>query len=153
MKTSRYTDSQILAILKQAENGAPVPELCREHGMSSASFYKWRSSTPALALAMWRAPRPESVPSMRLRRASNMSCAVCKNKVRDLSDKLTNIQHDHHELILSTMHVHLDYNNGLEVLVVKGKDERIRSLADHLISTKGVKHGTLTITTTGKDIV
>lgn len=43
MKKSRFTDSQILAILKQAENGVPVPELCRQHGMSSASFYKWRS--------------------------------------------------------------------------------------------------------------
>ena len=43
MKKSRYTDSQIIAILKQAESGTPVPELCREHGMSSASFYKWRS--------------------------------------------------------------------------------------------------------------
>ena len=43
MKKSRYTDSQILAILKQAEAGTPVPELCREHGMSSATFYKWRS--------------------------------------------------------------------------------------------------------------
>ena len=44
MKKSRYTDSQILAILKQAEAGTPVPELCREHGMSSATFYKWRSN-------------------------------------------------------------------------------------------------------------
>ena len=43
MKKSRYTDSQIMAILKQAEAGTPVPELCREHGMSSASFYKWRA--------------------------------------------------------------------------------------------------------------
>lgn len=43
MKRSRYSDSQILAILKQAENGTPVPELCREHGMSNASFYKWRA--------------------------------------------------------------------------------------------------------------
>ncbi|KRO85348.1 MAG: transposase [Rhodobacter sp. BACL10 MAG-120910-bin24] len=43
MKTSRFTDSQILAILKQAEGGLPVPELCREHGMSSATFYKWRA--------------------------------------------------------------------------------------------------------------
>ena len=43
MKTSRFTDSQIIAILKQAEAGSPVPELCREHGMSSATFYKWRS--------------------------------------------------------------------------------------------------------------
>jgi putative transposase len=43
MKKSRYTDSQILNILKQAENGVPIPELCREHGMSSATFYKWRA--------------------------------------------------------------------------------------------------------------
>lgn len=43
MKTSRFTDSQILSILKQAESGTPVPTLCREHGMSSASFYKWRA--------------------------------------------------------------------------------------------------------------
>jgi len=43
MKKSRYSDSQIMAILRQAEAGTPVPELCREHGMSSASFYKWRS--------------------------------------------------------------------------------------------------------------
>ena len=43
MKKSRYTDSQILAILKQNELGTPVAELCREHGMSDATFYKWRS--------------------------------------------------------------------------------------------------------------
>jgi len=43
MKKSRYTDSQIISILKQAEAGTPVPELCREHGMSNASFYKWRA--------------------------------------------------------------------------------------------------------------
>ena len=43
MKKSRYSDSQVLSILKQAENGVPVAELCREHGMSSATFYKWRS--------------------------------------------------------------------------------------------------------------
>jgi len=43
MKKSKFTDSQILAILKQAEQGIPVPELCREHGMSSATFYKWRA--------------------------------------------------------------------------------------------------------------
>lgn len=43
MRKSRFTDSQILAILKQNENGVAVPELCREHGMSSATFYKWRA--------------------------------------------------------------------------------------------------------------
>ncbi len=43
MKISRYRDSQIMAILKQAGTGSPVPELCREYDMSSATFYKWRS--------------------------------------------------------------------------------------------------------------
>ena len=43
MKTSRFSDSQIIAVLKQGEAGRPVPELCREHGISSATFYKWRS--------------------------------------------------------------------------------------------------------------
>ena len=43
MKKSRYSDSQIFAIIKQAESGVPVSELCREHGMSAASFYKWRA--------------------------------------------------------------------------------------------------------------
>ena len=43
MKRSRYSDSQIMAILKLADAGTPVSELCREHGMSSAAFYKWRA--------------------------------------------------------------------------------------------------------------
>ncbi len=43
MKKSRFSDTQILSILKQAESGIPVPELCREHGISSATFYNWRS--------------------------------------------------------------------------------------------------------------
>lgn len=43
MKKSRFSDSQILAILKQAETGTPVPDLCREHGISTATFYKWRA--------------------------------------------------------------------------------------------------------------
>ena len=43
MKTSRFSDSQIIAVLKQAEGGSPVPELCREHGISSATFYKYKA--------------------------------------------------------------------------------------------------------------
>lgn len=52
MKTSRYTEAQILAILRQAEGGVPVAELCREHGMSSASFYKWRAEYGGMDASM-----------------------------------------------------------------------------------------------------
>ncbi len=52
MKRSQYSDSQILAILKQAENGIPVPQLCREHGMSSATFYKWRAKYGGMDASM-----------------------------------------------------------------------------------------------------
>ena len=52
MKKSRFTDSQILAILKQAESGVPVPELCRQHGMSNATFYKWRSKYGGMDASM-----------------------------------------------------------------------------------------------------
>jgi CopG family transcriptional regulator, nickel-responsive regulator len=65
---------------------------------------------------------------------------------------LTDIQHDHHEVIISTLHVHLDHNNCLEVLVVRGQAQLIRQIADELIAAKGVKHGKLTVTTTGKDL-
>ena len=74
---------------------------------------------------------------------------VYDHHVRTLSERLTGMQHDHHRNILSTMHVHLDHDNCLEVLVVKGKAGPVRKIADGLISTKGVKHGRLTVTTTG----
>jgi putative transposase len=52
MKKSRFFDSQIMAILKQAESGMPMPEICREHGMSSASFYKWRAKFGGMDTSM-----------------------------------------------------------------------------------------------------
>ena len=69
-----------------------------------------------------------------------------------VQETLTDIQHDHHEVILSTVHVHLDHHNCLEVLIVRGKPSVIRRIADELIAAKGVKHGKLTVTTTGKDL-
>ena len=74
---------------------------------------------------------------------------VYDHHVRQLSERLTNMQHDHHHNILSTLHVHLDHDNCLEVLVVKGRSAAVRKIAEALIATKGVKHGRLTITTTG----
>jgi len=52
MKTSKYSDSLIMSILKQAEAGTPIPNLCREHGMSSATFYKWKSKYGGMDLSM-----------------------------------------------------------------------------------------------------
>jgi putative transposase len=52
MRKSRFTDSQILSILKQSEAGTPVPDLCREHGISSATFYKWRSKYGGMDASM-----------------------------------------------------------------------------------------------------
>lgn len=52
MKLSRFTESQIINILKQAEAGSPVPDLCREHGMSSATFYKWRAKYGGMDASM-----------------------------------------------------------------------------------------------------
>jgi CopG family nickel-responsive transcriptional regulator len=65
---------------------------------------------------------------------------------------LTDIQHDHHEVIISAIHVHLDHHNCLEVLVVRGKSGIVKKIADELIAAKGVKHGKLTVTTTGAEL-
>lgn len=78
---------------------------------------------------------------------------VYNHETRDLADKLTDLQHHFHLLIVSTLHVHLDEHNCLEVLVVKGKSSEVKKAADRLIGTKGVKHGRLTMTTTGKELV
>jgi len=65
---------------------------------------------------------------------------------------LTDIQHDHHEVIIATLHVHLDHDNCMELLAVRGKAAVIKRIADELIAAKGVKHGKLTVTSTGKDL-
>jgi len=54
MKKSRFSDSQIIGILKQAESGIPVPQLCREHGISSATFYKWRARYGGMDVSMMK---------------------------------------------------------------------------------------------------
>jgi CopG family nickel-responsive transcriptional regulator len=65
---------------------------------------------------------------------------------RLLPEKLTELQHHHHEAIVSSLHVHLDHDNCLEVLVVRGKSSEVIHLANLLISTKGVTHGQLVVT-------
>jgi CopG family transcriptional regulator, nickel-responsive regulator len=72
--------------------------------------------------------------------------------VRLLTEKLTSLQHDFHGLIHSTMHIHLDHHNCLEVIVVQGKAVEVRKLGDLLTATRGVRHGRLSLTGTGKDV-
>jgi CopG family nickel-responsive transcriptional regulator len=68
---------------------------------------------------------------------------------RELSDRLTAIQHDHHDAVLAATHIHLDHDNCLEMIAVRGRASTVQKIADALIGTRGVKHGTLTATTTG----
>ena len=77
---------------------------------------------------------------------------VYDHHIRGLSDTLTHLQHHFHKLTVSTMHLHLDEDNCLEVLVVKGMANKIKEVADILASTRGVKHAKLTMTTTGKEL-
>jgi CopG family nickel-responsive transcriptional regulator len=77
---------------------------------------------------------------------------VYNHKMRELSEKLIDFQHQVHGAVISSLHVHLDKHNCLEVLVVKGRRSKIKKVADRLIGTRGVMHGKLVTTTTGKDI-
>jgi CopG family transcriptional regulator, nickel-responsive regulator len=71
---------------------------------------------------------------------------------KGLLNKITDIQHDYEKLIISTQHVHLGHENCLEIVAVKGNPRDVQKLADTLQSIKGVKHGTLSMSSTGKDI-
>lgn len=77
---------------------------------------------------------------------------VYNHHTRELDHALTDMQHQSYHQIISALHVHLDAHNCLEVLVVKGKGADIKKIADRLIGTKGVKHGKLVMTTTGKEL-
>jgi len=77
---------------------------------------------------------------------------VYSHETRELSQVLTEIQHHFHAAVICTTHVHLDEHNCLEVIVLKGKGTEVQAIADRLISTKGVKHGKLVCTTSGKKL-
>lgn len=98
----------------------------------------------ALVEEEWRHEEEEIVGTVSL---------VYDHHTRELADKLTDHQHSHHEAIISSLHIHLDAHHCLEVVVMKGKASEIKRLADELIGTKGVKHGKLMTTTTGKDLL
>lgn len=75
---------------------------------------------------------------------------VYNHEVRDLTDKLTDLQHAHYKAIVSGLHVHLDPHHCLEVLVLRGRARELKAIADRLIGTRGVKHGTFSATAEGR---
>jgi CopG family nickel-responsive transcriptional regulator len=122
---------------------ARFDELITQRGYTNRSEAFRDLIRDELVQKSWELPEAEVVGTVTL---------VYNHHVRMLSDKLNDMQHDHHKNILSTMHVHLDHDNCLEVIVVKGKAKNVQRIADGLISTKGVKHGYLTLTTTGAEL-
>jgi CopG family nickel-responsive transcriptional regulator len=97
----------------------------------------------SLVTEEWRAGNKEMVGTISL---------VYSHHTRELSRILTQMQHEHYQTILSTLHIHLDEHNCLEVLAVKGKGEEIKKIGDRLVGTKGVKHGKISLTSTGKNL-
>ena len=77
---------------------------------------------------------------------------VYDHHVREISSRLIELQHTEAQSILSNLHVHLDHDNCLEVIAVRGRASKVQSLADAVIGARGVKHGKLAATTTGKRI-
>ena len=73
---------------------------------------------------------------------------VFNHHAPDLQEKLDHIQHEHFGMVVSSMHVHVDEHNCLEVIVLRGFVEDVQAIADRILGTKGVKHGKLVLTTT-----
>lgn len=70
----------------------------------------------------------------------------------DLAQKMIELQHQALEVIITSLHVHIDTHNCLEVLVLRGPAQEVRNISQRLISTRGIKHGKLSLSTTGKDL-
>jgi CopG family nickel-responsive transcriptional regulator len=97
----------------------------------------------SIVQAQWEAGSEETLGTITI---------VYSQHTRELSEVLNHLQHRYYKSIVSTTHIHMDEHNCLEVLIVRGKGEEIKKISDRLIATRGVKHGKLSLTTTGKDL-
>lgn len=88
-------------------------------------------------------PKAESIGTLTL---------VYSHESRELSDKLNEIQHHHHRIIISATHIHLDKHNCLEVLILRGAASDVKAISDKLLSVKHVRHGKLIMTATGSSL-
>ena len=121
----------------------PFDALCAVKGYSNRSEAIRDLIRKALVAEEWQQADGQGAGTLTL---------VYVHHKNDLARRLTQMQHDEHDIIIATLHVHLDHHNCLEVLILKGEAARVRALADKLISCKGVKHGTFSGTTTGQDL-
>jgi len=94
-----------------------------------------------LVQADWSALKDEQAATLTL---------VYNHHVGEINDRLTDMQHDFHDLIVCSTHVHLTEHTCLEVLILRGQPADLRAIADRLIATRGVQHGKLTMTTLGR---
>lgn len=118
-------------------------DLCREKSYQTRSEAIRDLIRNALVQKEWEDGGEETVGVLSL---------VYDHHHSDLSQKLTEIQHQALDVIVTSMHIHLDHHNCLEVLVLRGSGQTIRETSQKLISTKGVKHGSLNLTTSGREI-
>ena len=77
---------------------------------------------------------------------------VYDHHFRGLSNKLIEIQHNYTDLIIASQHIHIDHDNCLEIIILKGSPKKMGEICSHLKTTKGIKHCSLTMATTGKDL-
>ena len=137
-KTIRFGVSLDLELLNKFD------DLCNERSYQTRSEAIRDLIRNTLVQKEWEDADKEAVGTLTL---------VYDHHKSDLSQKLTEIQHDYLDVIVTSMHIHLDHDNCLEVIVLKGQGMRIKETADKLTATRGVKHGQLSLTTSGKDLV
>jgi CopG family transcriptional regulator, nickel-responsive regulator len=114
-----------------------IDELCRRHHYTSRS--------EAIRDLVRRAETREQASHHTGSQCVATLSYVYEHHTRDLAKRLTNSQHDHHDLSVATLHVHLDQEDCLEVAVLRGRVEDVQGLADSITSQRGVRHGHLEI--------
>ena len=123
--------------------------LARLDALSAARGYTSRSEAirdlvrQELVKDEWADPASEVIGTVTI---------VYDHHTHELADILAHLQHQYHALIICSTHIHLDAHNCLEVVIVRGPSQRVRLIANALISTRGVKHGELVCTTTGQAV-
>lgn len=118
-------------------------QLIAKRGYASRSEAIRDLARRELVAEEWADPNAEVVGSLTI---------VYEHHEHALAGALTEVQHEHHDCVVCTTHVHMDAHNCLEVIILRGPTARVRDIADRLISTRGVKHGQLVCTTTGEEV-